>query len=102
MGKFEIKIIGVIMTVMILTSFSEANFWCNVKCKIKCEEQPFPEVYDKCMRDCKSSCSKLSSHPVYNCITGCHLMKSIATKNGVNDLVDNVMNSCIQECKERL
>jgi len=87
MGKIEIKALGVIITVMILLSFAEAestdNFWCNAKCKIKCEEQPFPEHYAQCMKDCESHCTELSSNPVYNCITGCRLMKSIATKNGM-------------------
>jgi len=81
------KTIGVIIiTVMILLNFAQADeadgFLCNAKCKIKCEEQPFPEHYAKCMKDCLAHCTELSN-PVYNCITGCRLMKSIVIKNGM-------------------
>ncbi|WVZ01803.1 hypothetical protein V8G54_022609 [Vigna mungo] len=105
MEKIVIKTLGAIITIMILSSFVAAestdNFFCNVKCKIKCEEQPFPEHYDQCMKDCKSHCAKSLSAPVYNCITGCHLMKSIAIKNGAGDLGNNLINTCMQECKTR-
>ncbi|BAT89490.1 hypothetical protein LR48_Vigan2467s000100 [Vigna angularis] len=100
MEKIEIRSIGVIMAVMILSSFaagqSTDSFWCNAWCKIKCAEEPFPEP--NCVKNCESHCS--SSDPVYGCITACQ--KSIAIKNGgAGHLGNNLMNTCMQECKKR-
>ncbi|WVZ03611.1 hypothetical protein V8G54_024424 [Vigna mungo] len=103
MEKFEIKSIGAIMTMMILSSFVAAestdNIICNIKCENKCAEYLSPKYYAQCMKDCKSHCDKSLSDPVYNCITGCHLMKSIAIKDGAGDFGNDLVNTCMQECK---
>lgn len=57
MGKVEVKVIGVIIMVMILLSFTQAELTsktdgdlCKVKCAFKCiPEQPFPPLYSKCI-----------------------------------------------------
>ncbi|WVZ01806.1 hypothetical protein V8G54_022612 [Vigna mungo] len=101
MEKIEIRIIGVIMAVMILSSFGAAqskdNFWCDAWCVIKCAEKAFPEP--NCVKNCEAHCTL--SDPLYSCITSCH--KFIAVKNGAAaDLGNNLINTCMKECKERL
>ncbi|XP_022631585.1 uncharacterized protein LOC111240584 [Vigna radiata var. radiata] len=100
MEKMKIRSIGVIMAVMILSSFGAAkstdNVLCNAWCVIKCAEEPFPKP--DCVNDCEKHC-KLSD-PVYTCIASCH--KSIAVKNGAADLGNNLINTCMKECKKRL
>jgi len=89
MGKIEIKTIGVILIVMILFCFTQAQlndkpdtaFFCKVKCFLKCNEERFPKP--NCMQDCESHCSALLSNTTDNCITSCHLMKSIAINIGM-------------------
>jgi len=89
MGKIEIKIIGIILMVMILLSFTQAQlnskpdagFFCKVKCFLKCNEERFPKP--NCMQDCESHCSEFLSNTVDNCITSCHLMKSIVINIGM-------------------
>jgi len=155
MGNTEIKIIGVIITVMILLSFTQAQsnnkidvgVGCKIKCFLKCNEERFPKP--NCMSDCESHCSELLSNTVYNCITSCRLMKSIAINigmysqyiylfsrfynfslylisliiffmilvihclvmiltidftcfSGAHDLMNNVVNTCLQECGKKL
>ncbi|WVZ01800.1 hypothetical protein V8G54_022606 [Vigna mungo] len=100
MEKIEITSIGVIMAVMILSSFGAAQstdkILCYTLCKIKCAEEPIPEP--NCLQNCEAHC-KLSD-PLYSCITSCH--KSIAVKNaGAADLGNNLINTCMQECKKR-
>ncbi|KAK7342790.1 hypothetical protein VNO80_25746 [Phaseolus coccineus] len=110
MEKVEIKVIGVIIMVMILLSFTQAEldiktdgFLCKVKCAFKCEPQlPFPGLYSKCIEDCRSHCSKLSSDLIYNCVSSCRLMKSIANNISAYDLVKNVINTCMKECVKKL
>ncbi|WVZ02872.1 hypothetical protein V8G54_023678 [Vigna mungo] len=100
MEKIEIRIIGVIMAVMILSSFgavkSTDKFLCYTLCKIKCAEEPIPEK--DCLKKCESHCTL--SDPVYTCITTCQ--KSV--KNGLSgagDIGNNLMNTCVEECKKR-
>ena len=89
MGNTEIKVIGVIITVMILLSFTQAQsnnkidvgVGCKVKCFLKCNEETFPKP--NCISNCESHCSELLSNTVYNCITSCRLMKSIAINIGM-------------------
>jgi len=82
MGKFEVKTIGVIITIMIMLSSTQAEldgigrFLCKAKCEFKCAEEAIPPP--NCLKDCESHCEKLSSNSVYNCISSCRLMKSIA------------------------
>jgi len=87
MGKFEIKTIGVIIMIMIMLSFTQAEldgigrFLCKAKCEFECSEKAIPPP--NCVPDCESHCEKLSSNPGYNCINGCRLMKSIAINIGM-------------------
>jgi len=87
MGKFEIKSIGVIITVMILLNFAQAETkvsYCNFKCRMTCFVDSSPEYFEKCVNECRSlHCTKLSSDLVHNCITGCRLMKSNPINNGM-------------------
>jgi len=90
MEKIEIKVIGVIIMVMSLLSFTQAELYgktdgllCKVKCAFKCEPQlAFPGLYSKCVEDCRSHCSKLNSDPIYNCAGNCQLIKFIANNIG--------------------
>jgi len=139
MGKIEIKAIGVIITIMIILSFTQAqsnnkidvSFGCKAKCFFKCNEEAQPKP--NCVSDCESHCSELLSDSVYNCITSCRLMKSIAINigmysqniylfswfdnwlcfvmiltinftcfSGAHDLMNNVINTCLQECAKKL
>jgi len=87
MGKIEVKTSGVMITIMILLIFrqTEGNALCKAKCVIKCTELAFPPP--NCLKDCESHCADLSSNnPVFNCIDGCHLMKSIAINIGTYSL----------------
>jgi len=86
MGKIETKsIVGVVITLMILLNFSQANLTddssCNLKCKLECVLNLV--TYGACVRDCESRCSNLSSDPINNCITDCHLLNSITINNGM-------------------
>jgi len=89
MGKIEIKVITVIIAVMILLSFTQAqssseidaSTGCKLKCFFKCNQQTFPKP--NCIHDCESHCSELLSDVVYNCITSCRLMMSIAINIGM-------------------
>ena len=89
MGKIEIKTIGVILIVTILLNFTQAQlsgkpdtpFFCKVKCFLKCNEERFPKP--NCIQDCESHCSASLSNTGDNCITSCHLMKSIAINIGM-------------------
>ncbi|WVZ02865.1 hypothetical protein V8G54_023671 [Vigna mungo] len=101
MEKIKIRSIGVIMAIMILSSFGAAQSThnlCNAKlCTFICARDPVPEP--NCVKNCEAHC-KLSD-PVYSCITSCH--KSIAVKNaGAVNLGNNLINTCTKECKERL
>jgi len=98
MGKVEIRAIGVIIMLMTLLSFTQAEleaeldsktdgFLCKLKCAFKCEPQlAFPGLYSKCIEDCRSHCSQLPSDPIHNCINSCQLMKSIANNIGMYSL----------------
>ncbi|WVZ02867.1 hypothetical protein V8G54_023673 [Vigna mungo] len=101
MEKIKITTTGVIMAVMILSSFATAqstdNSMCYIKCEINCSQQPLPDRQN-CVKNCEAHC-KLSDL-VYSCITSCH--KSIVVKNaGAADLGNNLINTCMQECKKR-
>jgi len=84
MEKIEIKTIGVVITVMILLSFTQAQLnnrdrdICEMQCFLICISQKNPKP--TCMSDCESQshCGELPSNTFYNCITSCRLMKSIA------------------------
>ncbi|WVZ03329.1 hypothetical protein V8G54_024135 [Vigna mungo] len=108
MEKVELKAIGVLVMVMIVLSSTHAElnsktdgFLCNVKCAIKCDPES-PELYEKCVEDCRSHCNKLSFDPFYKCFTSCDLMKSIAYNTGAHGLANNVINTCMQECTQNL
>ncbi|CAJ1978483.1 unnamed protein product [Sphenostylis stenocarpa] len=110
MRKAEMKSIGVMMMVMIVLGFAEAELksdsdgaLCRVKCALKCApQQPYPPIYSKCIADCQSHCNSLSSasDAVNLCITGCDFIKSVAISIGAPDLATNWMNHCLQECKK--
>ncbi|WVZ02547.1 hypothetical protein V8G54_023353 [Vigna mungo] len=89
MRKIEIKSIRVMVTVMILLNFSQADdvtevYYCNFKCRMTCLVESPALCFEKCVKECESSqCSKLSSDLVYNCITGCRLMNSLVINIGM-------------------
>jgi len=106
MGKTEIKVIGVIITIMVLLSSALAELngigkeFCKAKCTIKCARVP-PGFIENCLKDCLPHCDQLSSNPIDNCINSCCFIKSITTNIGGHDLV-NLMNTCTQECEKKL
>ncbi|KAG2390451.1 uncharacterized protein HKW66_Vig0221430 [Vigna angularis] len=108
MGKFEIKSIGIMITIMILLNFAQpvlsTSFFCRLKCTTQCAALRITSkgLFNRCVNDCKSHCSKLSDHPFYNCISDCHLTKSNAINDGAPHNVNNEMNTCIQKCKKIL
>ena len=75
---------------MILLSFTQvqsnnkidAGFFCKLKCFFKCNEEA--QSKPNCISDCQSHCSELLSNNVYNCVTSCRLMKSIAINIGIS------------------
>jgi len=86
MGKFEIKSIGVIITVMILLNFSHAestdSVLCDIKCGLKCAFAAInEELHERCLRHCNEHCH--ASDSVNSCITDCHLTMSNAINNGM-------------------
>ncbi|KAG2390448.1 uncharacterized protein HKW66_Vig0221460 [Vigna angularis] len=107
MGKFEMKSIGIMITIMILLNFAQpvlsTSYLCRLKCTLKCVPLRFgsKNFFDTCVNDCKSRCSQLSNHHFYNCISDCHLMKFNAINNGAPK-VYNGMNTCVQKCKKLL
>ncbi|WVY90174.1 hypothetical protein V8G54_035688 [Vigna mungo] len=105
MEKIEIKCLWVMMAIIILLNFAQPALSHGVLCKIKCNTQCefigyTQKLFDKCVQDCESKCSQLSNNdPSYNCISNCYLKKSITINNGVRDLGNNEMDTCIQKCK---
>jgi len=89
MEKIETKTIGIIITVVILLSFTQVQsnnkidvgFFCKLKCFFKCNEEA--QSKPNCISDCQSHCSELLPNSVYNCVTSCHLLKSIAINIGM-------------------
>ncbi|WVZ03620.1 hypothetical protein V8G54_024426 [Vigna mungo] len=106
MEKIEIKSIAVVIMVTILLNSAQAKIGCDFKCILICIKNDNPFTFRQCVQDCESkNCQsrwdKLSSDSIYNCINSC--LNSIAMNNaGTPDIVNNVKNTCIQECKERL
>jgi len=89
MEKIEIKTIGVILSVMILLNFTQAELdtlggdLCRAKCVFKCAFA-FP-----CIKDCQSHCN-----PAYNCINNCRLIKYFATNIGMYPLTIFIYFHC--------
>jgi len=106
MGKTKIKSIGVIISIMILLSSTQAELndigsaFCKARCVIKCAGE-LPRLINSCLKDCIPHCDKLSFNPIDNCVNNFPLMKFITDNIGGHDLV-NVMNTCMQECEKKL
>lgn len=82
MAKNEMKIIGVVIMIVTILSFAQANndhlfaqvesnnsdgLTCKIKCDLKCiGYQPTPPLYAKCKDDCLKNCHDTSTNVIYN------------------------------------
>nr|KYP33760.1 hypothetical protein KK1_045357 [Cajanus cajan] len=114
MAKNEIKTIKVVIMVMIMMGFAQANHnpplpqidpnnmlfkgdLCSTLCTIKCAFTSFTNPqYNRCIDNCIDICYK--KHVVYNCITSCGLTKSIDNNIDARGLPTHAMDSCFQKC----
>ncbi|RDX80271.1 hypothetical protein CR513_39204, partial [Mucuna pruriens] len=121
MAKNEMKIIEIIIMVMIMLCFAQANsspptvksepknmsekIGCSTKCYFECLPlilSPLDFIaYPICLSGCKKKCEKKSHAIVNECITSCALTKSIDTNIDARGLATNLMDSCLEECQNK-
>ncbi|RDX69274.1 hypothetical protein CR513_51631, partial [Mucuna pruriens] len=121
MAKNEMKTIGIMIMVMIMMGFAQANssppivksepssvsekLNCGTKCAYECLPLIFSPLdflaYPICVTGCKNRCMKRSHGNAYECITSCGLTKSIDVNIDVRGLATNVVDSCLEECQNK-
>ncbi|KAG4959029.1 hypothetical protein AAZX31_13G073600 [Glycine max] len=118
MTKNEMHIIGIVIMIMIVMDFSQANYnpsfgqiernhvsnlACEDKCRLKCAFlliPPFTPGYLICLYKCMATNCK-ANPIVQDCKSGCGLTKSVSVNDDAHGVAAaDVVDSCLQECQK--
>ncbi|KAG5054569.1 hypothetical protein JHK85_007079 [Glycine max] len=116
----EMKLIGVVIMVMLVIGFAKANFnsafkqigsnhvsskprlTCGPKCELSCLPYVFAFIlYPICVANCMKQCRKTPINTIYNCLSGCDMVKSVPHNNEGRACVAYVVDSCLQQCEDK-
>lgn len=107
MTKKEMKVIRVVIMILIMFDFSQANynpssmqigsnygsdgrFACQIKCQKKCQKYlllpPGVIFYIICYHSCFRKCDKMPIDVAQDCVTSCVLTKPIDINIGIHSL----------------
>jgi len=104
MTKNEMKLTGVVIMVMLVMGFVEADFnspfvqiesnsmssklTCGPKCDLSCLSYALVFIlYPICVASCMKECHKTPIDIIYNCLTGCDMVKSIHDNVDIHYLI---------------
>ncbi|ESW04274.1 hypothetical protein PHAVU_011G081600 [Phaseolus vulgaris] len=102
MAKSEMKSIGVVIVMMMMLGFSEADYGlsaqltCPARCGINCLLANI--AYPICFAACVAHCPKMSKD-AFHCISQCGINKSININIDATGAVTKVLDSCLQNCR---
>eukprot|EP00256_Glycine_max_P060775 XP_014629775.1 uncharacterized protein LOC106798315 [Glycine max] len=120
MSKNEMKLPGVVIMVMLVIGFAEADFnstfvqiesnrvsskprlTCGPKCELSCLPYVLAFIlYPICVAACMKQCRQTPIDTIYSCLSGCDAVKSLPDNNEGRGRAAYVVDSCLDQCEDK-